>query len=184
MKVSSILSIKVKIPNSIISLVFLLFLWNLLGWHWLIKLYRFQPWPSGLFGWVLSRTTEGCGFKSQWGHISGLRGLSLIRAPFRGDQSIFLSHIDLSFSLPSSSSEIKHILGWGLKKLYRIWVCNSVSSVHRIVCSLPQVKSPFISKFLAHQDSSDEIKQKLFHRSQRKPREVKGCLITTLVTSL
>ena len=60
---------------------------------------------------------KGCGFDSQSGHMPGLWVQSLGGVHTGGNGSMFLSHVNISLSLPFSlpSSLSKTNLGWGLK---------------------------------------------------------------------
>ena len=76
------------------------------------------PWPHGSVGWSIIPCTERLWFNSHSGHISRLRVQSPVRAHTGGNCSMFLSHINLSLSLPPSVSRFpflskinKHILG-------------------------------------------------------------------------
>ena len=53
---------------------------------------------------ALSHTPKGCGFDSRSGHMPRLGAQSPIGVRMRGHQSMFLSHTDMSLSLPSSLS--------------------------------------------------------------------------------
>ena len=92
---------------------------------------QIQPWPVWLT-WLEHRPiTNSCGFDS-W---SGLQVWSLVWTDMGSNQSMFLSHIEVSlshwgFSLPSSlssslpyslskSSEEKNVLQWGFKKRFK-----------------------------------------------------------------
>ena len=82
-----------------------------------------RPWheqesPSQTAQWLDHHPVhQGCRFNSQSGHILRLWFWSLNRAYMGGNWSMFLSHIDVALSLPSSFSKInKYILGWGLKE--------------------------------------------------------------------
>ena len=82
---------------------------------------------TGSLGWVaqlpraLARTPTGYGFNPSSKHIPRLYVRSPIRARMGGNPSMFLSHISVSLSLPSSLSKI-HILWWGFKK--KVYMSN------------------------------------------------------------
>ena len=70
-----------------------------------------------------SHAPKVCGFDPQSGPIPRLWVQSLVRAHMEGNWSMFLSHIDISFSLSPSlpvslKSIIKNILRWALKEFF------------------------------------------------------------------
>ena len=87
------------------------------------KVWFCRPWQSkditskwgspdqcGTVGCVLSHKVKGCCWFDSWsGHMLGLWVQALVEAHVRGNQSMFLSHIDVSLPvfLPSALSKNK-----------------------------------------------------------------------------
>ena len=63
-----------------------------------------------------SRTPKGCGFDSQSGHIPRLQVQSPVTVSTAGCRSMFLSHIHVSLSLPSSFSKMNNKISSGEDK--------------------------------------------------------------------
>ena len=72
---------------------------NSLTLFWSNYNLTFCPGRCGSVGWASSCKPKGRGFDSLSGHMPGLRVWSLVGAHARGNQSMFLSHIDSSFPL-------------------------------------------------------------------------------------
>ena len=63
------------------------------------KILKISPDQCGSVGWVLYHRAKGHQFYSWSEHMLGLQVWSLVGAHMRGNQSMFLSHIDVSFPL-------------------------------------------------------------------------------------
>ena len=61
---------------------------------------------------VLSCALRGCGFDSWWGHVPGLQVPSPVRGHMGGNQSMFLSHINVSLPPPPSSLKVIKKCPW------------------------------------------------------------------------
>ena len=78
-----------------------------------------------------SYTPKDCGFDPWSGHIARLQAESPVKVHTRGNQSMFISNIDVNvpLSLHFSLSKInKHILGWGFKNIFLMTTVNTIAT--------------------------------------------------------
>ena len=101
-----------------------------MGLFWTIDDFLKSLWSPGQVAQLvggLSHTPKCYRLDSWSGHLPRLWLRSPVGAHTAGSWSLFLSYINVPLSLPASSlSKIKHILGWGLKKIFfTLHFCNS-----------------------------------------------------------
>ena len=73
---------------------------------------RYSPEQRDSVGWVSSHKVKGYWLDSQSGHVTGLQVQFPVRVHMRGNQLMFLSHVDVSLPLfiPSFPSLWKQII--------------------------------------------------------------------------
>ena len=97
-------------------------IWKVSSHHFYQSLLFTKSQVARLVG-ASSHAPKVCRFDHQSGPIPRLWVQSLVRAHMEGNWSMFLSHIDISFSLSPSlpvslKSIIKNILRWALKEFF------------------------------------------------------------------